>query len=91
MYQLSLNLNSLQQKFSLTLSYLGTNSVVVKRVDCKWCMYVGYYIIAIYEDAVLFVLWGERYSRMSTEAIVTWDLGLTLRDFSDDSCLAKRY
>ena len=29
----SLNLNSLQQKFSLTSNYLGTNSVVVKKVD----------------------------------------------------------
>ena len=36
MYQFSLNLNSLQQKFSLTSNYLGTNSVVVKRVDCIW-------------------------------------------------------
>ena len=35
MYQFSLNLNSLQQKFSLTSNYLGTNSVVVKRVDCS--------------------------------------------------------
>ena len=34
MYLFSLNLNSLQQKFSLTSNYLGTNSVVVKRVDC---------------------------------------------------------
>ena len=34
MYQFSLNLNSLQQKFSLTSNYLGTNSVVVKKVDC---------------------------------------------------------
>ena len=32
-YQFSLNLNSLQQEFSLTSNYLGTNSVVVKRVD----------------------------------------------------------
>ena len=29
-----LNLNSLQQKFSLMSNYLGTNSVVVERVDC---------------------------------------------------------
>ena len=41
MYQFSLNLNTLQQKFSFTSNYLGTNSVVVKRVDCisytpKW-------------------------------------------------------
>ena len=34
MYQFHLNLNLLQQKFSLTSKYLGTNSVVVKRVDC---------------------------------------------------------
>ena len=34
MYQFNLNLNSLQQKFSLTSNYLGTNSVVVKSVDC---------------------------------------------------------
>ena len=34
MYQFSLNLNSLQQKFSLISKYLGTNSVIVKRVDC---------------------------------------------------------
>ena len=34
MYHFSLNLNSFQQKFSLTSNYLGTNSVVVKRVDC---------------------------------------------------------
>ena len=34
MYQFSLNLSSLQQKFSLTSIYLGTNTVVVKRVDC---------------------------------------------------------
>ena len=34
MYQFSLNLNSLQQKISLMSNYLGTNSVVVKRVDC---------------------------------------------------------
>ena len=33
MYQFNLNLNSLQQKFSLTSNYYGTNSVVVKRVD----------------------------------------------------------
>ena len=32
MYQFSLNLNSLQQKFSLTSNYLVTNNVVVKRV-----------------------------------------------------------
>ena len=31
-YQFSLNLNSLQKKFSLTLNYLGTNTVVVKKV-----------------------------------------------------------
>ena len=36
MYQFSLNLNSLQQKFSLTSNYLETNSVVVKRVDCTF-------------------------------------------------------
>ena len=34
MYQFSLNVNSLQQEFSLTSKYLGTNSVVVKTVDC---------------------------------------------------------
>ena len=33
-YQFSLNLSSLQQKFSLTSNYLGTSSFVVKRVDC---------------------------------------------------------
>ena len=33
MRQFSLNLNSLQHKFSLTSNYLGTNGVVVKRVD----------------------------------------------------------
>ena len=33
--QLRLNLNSLQQKFSLMTKYLGTNSAVVKRVDCN--------------------------------------------------------
>ena len=33
MYQFSLNLSSLQLKFSLTSNYLGTNTVV-KRVDC---------------------------------------------------------
>ena len=33
MYQFSLNLSSLQQKFSLTSNYLVTNTVVVKRVD----------------------------------------------------------
>ena len=33
MYQFSFNLNSLQQKFSLTSNYLRTNSVVVKIVD----------------------------------------------------------
>ena len=36
MYQFSLKLNSLQQKFSLTSNYLGTNNVAVKRVDCIW-------------------------------------------------------
>ena len=30
----SLNLGTLQQKFSLTSNNLGTNSVLVKRVDC---------------------------------------------------------
>ena len=34
MYQFSLNVNSLQQEFSLTSKYLETNSVVVKTVDC---------------------------------------------------------
>ena len=34
MYQFSLNLSSLQHKFGLTSNYLGTNAVVVKRVDC---------------------------------------------------------
>ena len=34
MYQFSLNLSSLQQKFSLMSNYLGTNTVVVKSVDC---------------------------------------------------------
>ena len=34
MYQFSLNLNSLQQKFSLTSNYFETISVVVKRIDC---------------------------------------------------------
>ena len=34
MYQFSLNLSSLQQKLGLTLNYLETNAVVVKRVDC---------------------------------------------------------
>ena len=29
-----MNLSSLQQKFSLTSNHLGTNSIVVKRVDC---------------------------------------------------------
>ena len=35
MYQFSFNLSLLQQKFSLTSNYLGTNTVVVKRVDCS--------------------------------------------------------
>ena len=35
MYKFSLNLSSLQQKFSLTSNYLGTNSTVVKRIDCN--------------------------------------------------------
>ena len=30
----NLNLNSLQKKFSLTSNYLGTSSVIVKRVAC---------------------------------------------------------
>ena len=34
MYQFSLNLSSLQQKFSLKSNYMGTNTVVVKKVDC---------------------------------------------------------
>ena len=34
-YQFSLKLSSLQQKFSLTSNYWGTNTVVVKRVDCN--------------------------------------------------------
>ena len=34
-YQFSLNLDLIQQKFSLTSNYLGTNSVHVKRVDCS--------------------------------------------------------
>ena len=34
MYQFSLNLSSLEQKFSLTSSYLGTNAIIVKRIDC---------------------------------------------------------
>ena len=34
MYQFSLNLNSLQKKFSLTSNYLGTKAVGVERVDC---------------------------------------------------------
>ena len=33
-YQFTLNLNSLQQAFSLTSYYFGTNTLVVKRVDC---------------------------------------------------------
>ena len=33
MRQFSLNLNSLQHKFSLTSNYLGTNGVVLKSVD----------------------------------------------------------
>ena len=32
MYQFSLNLNSLQKKFSLTSNYLGTKAVGVERV-----------------------------------------------------------
>ena len=36
MYQLSLNLNSLHQKFSLTSNYLGSNTVVLKRDDCTY-------------------------------------------------------
>ena len=34
MYQFSFNLSSLHQKFSLTSNYLGTNTVVLKRIDC---------------------------------------------------------
>ena len=34
MYQFSLDLNSLQYKFSLTFNYFETNRVVVKRVNC---------------------------------------------------------
>ena len=34
MYQFSLDLNSLQNKFSLTFNYFETNRIVVKRVDC---------------------------------------------------------
>ena len=34
MYQCSLNLSSLQQKFSFMSCYLGTNTFVAKRVDC---------------------------------------------------------
>ena len=40
MYQFSLNLSSLQQKFKLMSNYLGTNSAVVKRFDCIWINYV---------------------------------------------------
>ena len=35
MYQFSLHLSSLQQKFSLTSNYLGTNTVIVKRIHCS--------------------------------------------------------
>ena len=42
---ISLNWISSQQKFSLTSNYLGTNSVVLKRVDCshfcRWCVFIG--------------------------------------------------
>ena len=34
MYQFSMNLSSLQQKIRLRSTYLGTNTIVVKRVDC---------------------------------------------------------
>ena len=34
MYQFSLNLYSLQQKFILMSNYLGAKTVIVKRVDC---------------------------------------------------------
>ena len=39
MYQFSLKLNSLQQEFSLTSNYMGTNTVVVKRVGCNLKMF----------------------------------------------------
>ena len=37
--KVSLNLKSLQQKFSLTSSYLGTNSVAVKRAYAIFLQY----------------------------------------------------
>ena len=40
MYQLSLNLNSLQQKFRLTSNYFGTNTVAVKKVVCTLTLYI---------------------------------------------------
>ena len=33
MVQFNLKLNSLQQKLSLTSNYLGTNSVILRKVD----------------------------------------------------------
>ena len=34
-------MNSLQQKFSIKSNYLGTNSVLLKRVDCNKCQRVN--------------------------------------------------
>ena len=46
MFQFSLNLNSLQQKFSLTSNYLGTN-ILVKRVACNSLYISGYPLILV--------------------------------------------
>ena len=52
MYQFSLNSSSLQQKFSLTSDYLGTNIVVLKKVDCNnkvvsnFCMLLTFFLSA---------------------------------------------
>ena len=57
MYQFSLNLSSLQQKFSLTSNYLGTNTVIVKRFDCTYYAYLhtrSYTYIHIYHPTTTY-------------------------------------
>ena len=52
MYQFSLNLKLLRQKFSLTSNYLGINSVVVKRVDCMNRTTYGDWVLQVYSSSI---------------------------------------